>query len=275
MVQDKFPLKGKTVAITRPSGQAEETGKLIQAYKATPYFIPSIEIKPTCDTDGVKRFVSELQNRQVDYVLFMSVNGVRYLLSCCESLGEYSEVKSSLNQIFVVAVGPKTANALKKHDITVDLVPEQYSSEGLIPSLKEQGVSGKSIWIPRTSDANPVLATGLASLGANVHELYVYESLLPSSSGLHSQFLECMRQRKIDAIIFGSSSSATNLFKMLRRLVSEKELKEVLNPLTVVAIGPITAKTLHNLGIHVDLVPQKYLFEDALDSLANFFLESG
>lgn len=274
MVQNKFPLKGKTIALTRPSDQTEETGNLIKTYQATPYFIPSIEINPTCDPDAVKRFVSELQSRQVDYVLFMSVNGVRYLFSCCEPLGIFSELKSCLNQVVVVAVGPKTANALQKHGIAVDLVPEQYSTEGLIPRLKEQGVSGKSVWIPRTSGASPVLAKGLVSLGADVHELYVYESQLPSYSDLHTQFLESLRQRKIDAIIFGSSLSAKNLFKMLRGLVSEKELKELLNALTVVAIGPITAKTLHKLGLHVDVVPKKYLFEDALDALANFFLES-
>ena len=44
MVQDALTLKGRTVALTRPRDQAEETGKLIKQYGGEPYFIPSIEI---------------------------------------------------------------------------------------------------------------------------------------------------------------------------------------------------------------------------------------
>ena len=50
MVQKTPSLKGRTVAITRPAGQAEEAGKLIEEKGGVPYYIPAIEIK------GLKQF---------------------------------------------------------------------------------------------------------------------------------------------------------------------------------------------------------------------------
>ena len=37
------------------------------------------------------------------------------------------------------------------------------------------------------------------------------------------------------------------------------------------AIGPTTAKTLIDMGLKVDVIPEKHLFEEALDALAAYW----
>lgn len=272
MVQDGFTLNGKTVALTRPRDQAEETGNLIKQYSGTPCFIPTIEIASTCDTSAVKAFFVELDASKVDYVLFMSPNGINHLLSLAETLGLKDEFRSCLNKTVVLAVGPKTAQALNKHGVNVGLVPEKYSSDGIIVCLKQQGIVGKTVYVPRTRGATRYLADSLTVLGADVHELYVYESLLPHDHDLNKRFLNDLRAGKVDAIVFGSSLSAVNLFEMLGELVSKKQLRELLNSkLTIVAIGHVTAETLFELGLKVDVVPETYLFEEALKLLAHYW----
>jgi uroporphyrinogen-III synthase len=269
MVQDSFTLKERTVAITRPRDQAEETGNLIKQYGGKPYLIPTIEIKPTCDSTAVQNFVTELEDHKIDYVLFMSVNGIRYLISCAEKLGLKRQLMENLKKTVVMAVGPKTAQELTSHDITVGLVPTKYSSSGIIQCLKQQDIYGKSIYIPRTRGAKPDLANNLKNLGAIVHELYVYESLLPHNQEQNKKFLNNLKQGTINAIIFGSSLSAKNLFKMLENHIPKKNLQTLLNEqLTIVAIGPVTADTLIELGLTVNVMPKTYLFEETLKSLA-------
>ena len=85
MVQKTPSLKGKTVALTRPAGQAEEAGKLIEKKGGVPYYIPAIEIKGLTNFAPIKKFIAELLNWQVDYVIFMSTNGVKYLFSAAEN----------------------------------------------------------------------------------------------------------------------------------------------------------------------------------------------
>ncbi len=270
MVQKALTLKGRTVAITRPQGQAEEAGKLIEEKGGIPYYIPAIEIKGLTNFAPVKKFVSELQKAQVDYTIFMSTNGVKYLFSAAENLKQSSELKAGLAKTFVIAVGPRTAQALKEeYQVHVELVPLKYSSDGLIECLQTKKISGKKIRIPRTSNATPTLTEKLREMGADVEEIYVYESGLPVGNEMKDSFFKDLTSGKIDAIVFGSGLSAKNIFKMLSEKASMETLSALINDkVTTVAIGPTTAEALKELGIKVDVVPQDYLFEEALTALA-------
>ena len=217
-------------------------------------------------------FISELAKEKIDYVIFMSVNGLKYLLRSAENLGLKKKLEESLVKTGTMAVGPKTAQELRNHNISVGLVPTKYSSEGILECLQQRGVSGKSIYIPRTRGATPDLANRLRELGGNVCELYVYESLLPSDQDLKEKFFKDLNGGIIDAIIFGSSLSAKNLFEMLEEIVSKKKLRELLNnKLTIVALGPVTAGTLFEMGLRVDVMPKTFLFQETLKALAQYW----
>jgi uroporphyrinogen-III synthase len=272
MVQEATSLKGRTVAVTRPTGQAEEAGEMIAKRGGKPYLIPTIEIKGPRDLSATKKFIEALARDEVDYVIFMSINGVRYLLSAAESLELDKQLKEYLKKTATVAVGPKTAQELIKNQIHVGLTPARYTSEGIIESLQQRHVSGKSIWIPRTSQASPALAEKLREMGNNVQEVYVYESRLPVDAALTAQFLRDLVGGQIHAIIFSSSLGVKNLFRMLEEQVSTEKLREIMhNRLTVVAIGPATAETLAEMGLKVDVMPEKHLFEEALNALGRYW----
>ena len=271
MVQESATLKGKTIAITRPHGQAEEAAEIIEKRGGNPYFIPAIEIKGSRDLKPIKKFIDELQKKEVDYVIFMSVNGVRYLLSVAESLALLDETVNGLRKTVTVAVGPRTAQELEAYQIQVNIVPSKYTSEGIIESLEQLDVSGKVIRIPRTSSATPVLKEKLWEMNASVQEVYVYESALPADQKLKEKFFQDLIAEKIDAIIFGSTSCVKNLFQMLEDQISQEKLRDLMNKVTVVAIGPVTAGALAEMGVKVDVMPDKYLFEEALDALARYW----
>lgn len=272
MVQEERKLNGKTIAITRPREQMEEAAKLIVEKGGKPYFIPTIEIKGTSNLSAIKNFVNALCEKKVDYVIFMSVNGVQHLLAAAASLGLEKQLKTCLNTVATMAVGPKTAEALKKNQIHVSLVPEKYTSDGILQALQEQGISGKAIYIPRTGQAPPELAEKLRQMGNRVTEIYVYESKLPSDRELIVKFLTDLSERRIDAIIFSSSLGARNLIEMLKANIPTKKIIRLINTkTTVVAIGPTTAKTLADMELNVAVMPEKHLFEEALDALAAYW----
>ncbi len=272
MVQKTPSLKGKTVALTRPAGQAEEAGKLITEMGGVPYYIPAIEIKGLSNFVPVKKFITELQKEQVDYVILMSTNGVKYLFEDANELKLTSQLQKGLDKAFVVAVGPRTAEALKEKSIRVDMVPTKYSSEGLIESFQGKQLSGKKIRIPRTSNATPTLTEKLKEKEANVEEIYVYESGLPVDEKLKAKFYEDLTSGSIDAIVFGSGLSAKNIFKMLTEKASMEKLRSIIKEkVTTVAIGPTTAEALREMDIKVNVIPRDYLFENALEALAAFW----
>ena len=272
MVQERLTLKGKTIAVTRPREQAEESGKSIRQMGGKPYFLPTIEIKGSCDLSTTKKFIEALLLEKVDYVILMSVNGVQYLHRAAERLGLRAELNQGLKKTTIVAVGPKTARELENHQLPANLIPEKYTSEGIMQSLQNRFATGKTIYIPRTSEAPPELAEKLREMGNAVEEIYVYESQLPKDQGLNKKFIQDLSDGKIDAIIFSSSLGVKNFFLMMSQHGTVKKVQTLLNQkLTVVAIGPTTAKTLVEMGVRVDVMPEKHLFEEALQALARYW----
>jgi len=202
----------------------------------------------------------------------MSTNGVKYLFSAAEDLKLTHQLHEGLAKSCVIAVGPKTAEAMKECRVRVDLVPQKYSSEGLLEVLKEKDVKGKKIRIPRTSNATPTLTDTLKMMGADVEEIYVYESGLPVDEKVIDKFYADLTGGRIDAIVFGSGLSAKNIFKMLTEKASMDQLRKVIkNKVTTVAIGPTTAEALKEMDIKVDVVPEDYLFDNALEALARYW----
>jgi uroporphyrinogen-III synthase len=272
MVQANFTLKGKTVTITRPRGQAEETIELIKKYGGNPYSFPTIELTGTDDLSTIKGFIDELTNGKIGYVVFMSPNGIKYLLNSAERLGLKAKLKKQLEKTAMMAVGPKTAKTLEAHNIKVNLIPNQYSSEGILECFQQLGISGKVIYIPRTTSATPILANKLREMGGVVQEIYVYRSLLPHDKKLTAKFFQDLTERKIHAIIFSSSLGVKNFFQMLKEFAPRQKLLNLMNSnITAVAIGPITAETLRKMGLDVDVMPDEYVFEEAVTALMRYW----
>jgi uroporphyrinogen-III synthase len=205
----------------------------------------------------------------------MSTNGVKYLFEAADSLKLTSQLKEGLTKTFMIAVGPRTAQSLQEINVRVDMIPGKYSSEGLLEALKDRQLMGKRIRIPRTSNAAPTLTNQLRELGADVEEIYVYESGLPVDEQLKEKFYRDLISGGINALLFGSGLSEKNIFKMLIEKAPMEQLRNVLQQkVTTVAIGPTTAEALKELDIKVDVVPEDYLFENALIALAKFWADA-
>jgi len=265
-------LRGRTIAVTRPREQAGEASRTIEREGGRAYLFPTIEIKRTRDPSVVEKFIADLEGSQVDYVVFMSANAVRCSFEAAEALGQRHRLSEALDKTTIVAVGPKTANELAKHGVHTSLVPRSHSSAGVLGLLRSHVLAGRTIYLPRTRAARPTLSRGLRKLGAEVREFYVYESLIPNRRGEEERFLRSLTHGAIDAVIFSSPLTAKNLFRMLGRHTSSRQVTDLLNSrTTVVAIGPTTAKALKKLEVKVDVLPRRYLFEDALRALGRYW----
>ena len=73
-----------------------------------------------------------------------------------------------------------------------------------------------------------------------------------------------------DIVTFTSSFTAINLFKMASQHLSVDDLRKYLGKTIIAAIGPVTRRTLEELGIKVDVMPKKYTIEAMVKSLVNY-----
>ena len=236
--------------------------------------VPTVEIKPSQNRPLMTQFVNKILNEQLDFVIFMSVNGVKSLIESLQNLVSKAKFLEKLKRATIVAVGPKTGRELKKHGVKVDLVPLRHSSEGIVENFKKTNITGKTVAIPRSSKSSRYLSQELEKLGANVLEVPIYECALPTDRSKVVAFINVLLKGKIDVVTFTSSSTARNSFKIASEYCLVHEFRNCLKKTVIVAIGPITQRTLEELGVKVDVVPREYTIEAMMDALVRYVCDN-
>ncbi|MCA0986242.1 uroporphyrinogen-III synthase [Guptibacillus algicola] len=245
------PLSGKRVLVTRARGQAATFSRLVEKRGGVSVEIPLIAFKPRLHA------LNTIDISQYEWVVFTSSNGVRY----------FFQEASLPRNIKVAAVGSKTAKALKQHHVTIDLLPEDYTAEGLISALSQSVEAGESVLLPRGNLSRKVLPKQLMKLGLTVKDLTIYDTVIPYDS--EKELTDLITNKKIDVITFTSSSTVHHFVELLK----VNDLKESLKGITIAVIGPITDNTLQSYGLKADVVPKEYTIEGLLQSLEHYFLE--
>ncbi len=117
--------------MTRPRHQAAGLVQRLAELGAAPLVLPAVEIRDPADWTPVDRAIENLH--RFSWLVFTSVNGVEQFLKRLLIGGRDHR---TLGHIKLAAIGPKTAEALRRHGLKADLVPETYQSEHLAESLK-------------------------------------------------------------------------------------------------------------------------------------------
>jgi uroporphyrinogen-III synthase len=148
----------------------------------------------------------------------------------------------------VIAIGPQTANELRKHGIGCEILNTFYSKD-FVPYLGEW-IRGKRIGIPRADVPNPTLIDAIMAAGGKPIEFRCY-GLEPTG--------EFLSLENADALLFTSAMSFAKA-----RWVPRPDL-------LVMAIGEITADAMRSAGTDPGVVGDGSL-EGTLSSLNDYLV---
>jgi uroporphyrinogen III methyltransferase/synthase len=256
------PLFGKRIVVTRAREQASGFLAHLTDLGAACIEFPTIQVVPPKSWDALDRAMMRLERYQ--WLLFTSVNGVKYFFERLEHLGLDMR---ELNGIKVGAIGPKTAEAVYKKGIRPDLVPEEYRAEAVVDAFRKRDVKGINILLPRAAKARQVLPVELVKMGARVDEIPAYETVQPDHD--RARVRGMLEKGEIDMVTFTSSSTVTNFVEMFRE--EKQHLKEWMTKVAVACIGPITARTAEERGLSVSLIPEEYTIEALTNAIVQHF----
>ena len=232
------------VAVFRPDDE-RLTGavELLDSLGATPVPDPMLAIEPTGAAPGDDHDSGSAP----DIVVLTSKTGVELLAESGWSPGDAA----------VACIGPKTAAAARDAGWTVALVPEEYSSSGLVAAL-DGDVAGKRVAVARSDHGSDVLTDGLADAGADVTETVLYRLAKPEGAG---QSTVMAAGGEVDAVCFTSSLTVENFVEAAEERGVREEVIAGLDRAVVGAIGEPTRETTTDFGIRVDVVPDNATFE--------------
>jgi uroporphyrinogen III methyltransferase/synthase len=259
------PLFGVRVLVTRARSQASELVEKIDELGGEPYEFPVIETRfsqSAAAVDAIQAAVAHAES--YDWVVLSSVNGVDYFFRWLERTG--TDIRRFHRARFA-AVGPQTADALTARGVRADVLPEKFRAEGLLESLAQAMKPGQKALLPRGDLARDVLPRELRRLGVEPVEIDVYETVL---AGSRDPFLvEMLREGEIHAVTFTSSSTVVNLLEALRRC-GVGDPAALLRGVDIVCIGPVTAQTAEEHGLHVTALAAT----STIDGLVQALIES-
>jgi uroporphyrinogen-III synthase len=257
------PLLGKRIVVTRAEDQAAGLLERLRALGAEPVACPAIAIAPPEDFAPLDAAIARLAD--YDWLIVTSANGVRALLGRMAELGQDP---TPLRQLTIGAIGPATAEALAEHGLAPGFVPTTYVAEAILAEIGD--VAGQRILLPRADIAREALAVGLRAKGAIVDEVAAYRTI---PGGGARTLAGLLRAHAVDAITFTSSSTVRYTLEGLQVAgMGRPEARTLLEGVTVVCIGPVTAATAREAGLHVDAIARTYTTEGLVEALVERFM---
>lgn len=245
---ESLPLFGKRVVVTRARAQASGLASRLRDLGARPIEVPTIRIDPPSDGgEGLRRAADALADGAYGWVVFTSANAV-------DAFMELVPDARALSDVCVAAVGPATADALRKYRVVADLVPDRQVAEALLEAFPDPpGRAGSGVLFPRAAEGREVLPLGLAAAGWDVDLVEAYQTVREPAP---PEVLSLVGTA--DAVCFTSSSTVTGF-------VEACGIGAV--PPVVACIGPVTAATAEEAGIAVDTVASRHTVDGLIDAL--------
>lgn len=199
------------IAVTRVAGKSSGDSSLCRRYGHECY--PVSPLRAVLDDAEIERFLQEVNNGSIDCLFFSSALPAMQLAS------------RIVRWPRTIAIGPKTAEILRRHAPQVEILPGYYSRE-FVPYCGEW-LKGRKIGLPRADVPNDPLMDAIVAHGGIPQEFRIYR-LEPTGEELPLE--------GADALIFTSAKS-------YRTAVWKRR-----SDLLLIAIGEVTAAEMREGG---------------------------
>ncbi len=256
---ESMPLFGRRIVITRAAADGRDFAARIRALGGEAIEFPTIETAPPSSYEILDRAIAELGS--FDWVIFTSANGVEHFIERMRTRAVDIRELGRAKLVKIAAIGPATAERVRRYALTVAAMPAEYRAEAVIGAIGREHIAGARILIPRAEVAREVLPELLRQHGAReVVVAPAYRTVRPAadSAGIRAM----IAAHAIDLVSFTSSSTVTNFAAMTGAPAGV---------LKAAAIGPITAETARAHGFEVVAAPAQYTVDALMAAIVGYF----
>ena len=242
---ERLPLFGQRIVLSRPAEESDRSANELEELGAEVLVAPSVRILPLIDYTEFDRVLNRLD--EFDWLVFTSSNGVRHFVDRLEVLGRDLR---ALGHLQLAAIGPTTADTLRRFRIRADLVPDSYRSEALAAALIERA-AGQRVLLARADRGRTILKDELERV-AHVEQVAVYRNA--DAEALPDAIVQRIADGAVDWITLTSSAITQRLHDLLPEAARQRIGRDV----KLASISPVTSAAAERLGWTVSAEASEY-----------------
>ena len=250
-------LTGKRIAIleARMSG---ELANLIQRHGGEVFQAPALKEASIEAAAEVNELIERLQTRAIKHIVLQTGVGVAGLFNEAEKLQRKDELLALLQEVTVIARGPKPLAVLSRNGIKANVTTaEPHTTADLIAACNVLDLQQQEIAVVHYGERNAQLAEALQTQGATLFEMCLYEWQLPENLAPLQSLIAATINGELDVVTFTSQIQARHLFQVANELGKAEELRQALQTKTVIAsVGPTCSEALRSFGIVPQIEPE-------------------
>lgn len=289
---DGRPLDGRIVVVTRAAAQSRSLIDALESLGATVLAFPVIQTVEPDDWAPVDEAIDVIAAAQgragdeeeltlaehraaaaYDWIVFSSTNAVDRFFERLDERG----VSLDRGSARLAVVGAATAERLQDKGLEPDLMPDEFTAEGLADAFFELSSSDEltlhdetdaqcRFLIPRALKGRETLPDALHDMGCHVDVVAAYRTV-PATPD--PEMLERLRTHGADVVTFTSPSTVNNFISVLDAADLEGDM--FLHSTRKASIGPVTTRALRARGHDVEIEAAESTAEGLVEAIKAHF----
>jgi len=252
---DAKPFEGITVGLFEARRQ-REFAAMFAARGAEVVTCPLVFPESHGAEGPVRKFIEEAAQGKFAVAIFYTGIGIQAIFEAAEQLGTREALKEALSRMTLVARGPKSKGALKRHNLAPAFLAEPPTTEGLVTRVEALDVRGKRVAVALAGDhPSPALAEAVERGGGDIYQFAPYHYRLPEDLGEVGAFIQKVLAGEVGWLVFTTPPQVSILMDAAEKLGLKGRLVEATNTGRVAAVGPVTARELARYDVKVTVRP--------------------
>ncbi len=250
----KLPLLNKKILVASTRNSFFRLKEMLAARGARVAHFEGVKVAPPRSYNSLDKAIGRIASYQ--WLVFTSKNSVQLFF---DRLRHLKKDVRCLQGTRIAVIGPGTAERLNCFLLKTDLIPDDFSTQGLLKSFAGLKGDKDRVLLVRADKASDALPRGLKKLGFKVDNIILYR--LQRISLPAKQFRDIIDDRP-EVIAFASSENARSFFDQLRR----HECVDKINKISLWAMGTPTRDTVREYGFSCRM-PPSFTFQALVHSI--------
>jgi uroporphyrinogen-III synthase len=261
-------LAGQRIALFE-ARLSEELAGLVRRSGGEPVCVPAVCERRRPAGPAVAALVGAVAREASPVFIFSTGVGAAALFAEARAQGIFDELRAAIVRGTPVCRGPKPTVALHREGLVAAVrSASPYTTAELLEALERVPLADRAAVVVHHGERNEPLVERLATRGARVHELLLYEWALPEDPAPLAGAVDELVQGRFAAAAFTTQIQARHLFQIAESAGRRHELRAALRERVVVAaVGPTCARVLEELGAPAHVVPENPKMAPMLEAL--------